>query len=84
MPLFTFKCKSCKCMLEKLLKDDTQPISCGCGSVDLERVFGKVKAGAVWRGAKDHLENVINPEVDRISKNIGKDDSMFLDVCGES
>jgi putative FmdB family regulatory protein len=83
MPLFSFKCKSCSETMEKLVKDETQQVACKCGSTDLERLFGKVKAGEVWRGAKDHLENVINPEVDRITKRVGKDDATFFDICGD-
>jgi putative FmdB family regulatory protein len=84
MPLFTFKCVKCSKIIEKFLKDEKAKIACDCGSKEVERQFGLVSSSRIWRGAQEHLDNVINPEVDRIQKELSKgDDNTFIDVVGD-
>jgi putative FmdB family regulatory protein len=83
MPLFTFKCLECSKITEKFLKSEDSVVECACGSCKLERQF-TVASGSTWKGSADYIENVLNPEVDRISRDLasGKD-SAFLDIAGD-
>jgi putative FmdB family regulatory protein len=83
MPLFTFKCLECSKTVEKFLKSPDSSVKCECGSCNLERQF-VVASGNVWKGAEDYLENVVNPEVDRIQRELGSGrDSTFIDIAGD-
>lgn len=86
MPLFTFKCSKCGKRKEKFLRDaDQKPqMECECGEQNFERVFDFAAKGETWRGAADHFENVIKPEVDRFQERVSKgSDSAFLDIAGD-
>ena len=38
----------------------------------------------IWRGAKDHFENVIVSEVEKIQEKIDEgDEDSLTDICGE-
>lgn len=85
MPLFNYKCLKCNLVVEKFQhKPGKIDIECkGCGNKEFERVFGII-FNKVWLNAKDTLNNVINPEVDRIRNNIAAgSDKDFLDIAGD-
>lgn len=84
MPLFTFKCLNCAKTKEKFIKDKEPQFECECGSIEFERQFGPAAKGSIWKGAQDHLENIIKPEINRIQENLSKgDDNTFLDIAGD-
>ena len=84
MPLFTFKCRSCAKIAERLVNDENTVLECECGSKELDRQFRLASSSRIWRGAQDYFENVINPEVDKIQKELSEGkDSTFLDVTGD-
>ncbi len=86
MPLFTFKCLSCGKVLEKFVKNAEKEveITCECGEKNFERVYDFAAKGKIWRDAKTHMEEVINPEIDRIQDQISKGkDNVFLDIAGD-
>ena len=84
MPLFTFKCLDCLKLIEKFVKNDQSDIICDCGSKNLEKQFNIKTNNKVWRGSQDYLENVINPEIDRMQKELENgNDNVFLDIAGD-
>ena len=84
MPLFTYKCSDCAVIVEKLIVGEPDDLTCECGSKNITRQFGKISASRIWRGAQEHLDNVITPEVDRLQRDLGAGkDSVFLDIAGD-
>jgi len=85
MPLFNYQCNKCEAVVEKFLHNAKQDveIKCECGSTEFSKLFGKTHS-RTWLNARDMLNNKINPDVDRINKNINKGkDKDFLDIYGE-
>lgn len=86
MPLFTFKCLNCEEIVEKFFKNECNNLEyeCKCGCKEFERIFDFKTSGSVWKNAKDHMENVIEPEINKIQEKLSKgSDSTFLDIVGD-
>jgi putative FmdB family regulatory protein len=84
MPLFIYKCVDCEKEIEKFQHNNAiLDIVCSkCGG-KCERQFPETK-NRIKLNARDTYEQVIKPDVDRISKKISEgSDKYFLDVCGE-
>lgn len=85
MPLYNYQCNSCKDIVEKFLHNSTDKIEiiCKCGNKEFTKLFGSIH-NRVYLNAKDLLNNKINPDIERIRKNIssGKDRD-FLDIYGD-
>jgi putative FmdB family regulatory protein len=84
MPMFNFKCCECEAVFEKFVhpgKDvEFQCEECGC--TECEKVFGQVHT-RTWMKAKELFDEKIDPEVERIRKEIREgDDNAFLDIAG--
>ena len=71
MPLFSFKCSSCSKTTEKFFKNNCCELSikCACGAT-ASRIMECVAKADIWRGSKDHFENVIVSEVEKIQEKI--------------
>lgn len=85
MPLFNYQCNKCEAVVEKFQHktSDVLEITCECGSKEFTKLFGKTH-NRVYLNSKDMLNKRINPDADRISKNINKGkDRDFLDIYGE-
>ena len=84
MPLYSFKCVKCSKVKERFFKNEQTEFQgeCDCGGQEFIRVLN-FAGTKVWRGAKEHLEEVLS-EVDKIQERIDAgDDNALLDICGE-
>jgi len=85
MPLFSYKCLKCDFVVEKFQhKPDQIDIECAeCKNTEFERIFGTVH-NKIWLNARDTFNNVINPDAERIRRNVASgNDKDFLDISGD-
>lgn len=86
MPLFSYQCEGCEVVVELFLhnRDDEVEIECEeCGGTEFVKVFG-VFVNAIRYNAKETMDKVINPEVDRIRTKVSRgSDKDFLDIAGD-
>lgn len=87
MPLFLYECSDCGAVFEKFIVSDdnkTQVKCKNCGADHTKRRINKPQKADMWRGANDHMENIILPEVDRLQRELSSgNDSVFLDIAGD-
>jgi len=86
MPLFSYECNKCECVVEKFVhkSSDIPELKCRkCDGIGFKKLFSDVKS-RIGLDAKTLYETKIKPDVQRIMKNIsnGKD-SDFLDISGD-
>jgi DNA-directed RNA polymerase subunit RPC12/RpoP len=78
-------CLKCEKVVEKFQHKPSKPkIECKeCGHKEFDRIIGKIRHKITY-DAKGTYKNRIQPEINRINKNIadGKDKD-FLDITGD-
>jgi putative FmdB family regulatory protein len=85
MPLYNYQCKSCNIVVEKFMHRgvDKVDITCECGNKEFTKLFGNINS-RTYLNSKDLLNNKINPDIERIRRNINKGkDKDFLDIYGD-
>jgi len=86
MPLFTYKCVDCGCLMEKFQHDiEDIDVACfDCEGTECEKQM-PFAYNRTWLNANDMLKEEIGPDAKRISDNMKKGkDSDFFDIYGDN
>lgn len=76
MPMFNFRCEDCKFGKEHFVysgKSLDDRICPKCGSNKYKRLFSLFRARIEYNDPAEHMEKVINPGVDEIHQQIGRE-----------
>ena len=87
MPLFTYKCLDCECLVEKFQHDaeeDIEVMCPECEGTNCERQM-PFAHGRTWLNAKDMIKEKIGPDAKRIMDNMNRGkDKDFFDIYGDN
>lgn len=75
MPMFNFRCEDCRFGREHFISPggSLDKVCPKCGSIKYNRQFSKFRARIEYSDPAEHLEKVINPGVDEIHQQIGRE-----------